>query len=198
MIESTADLMTGGAPSLCGIWHDGVPCANPVAAARGLNLCDRHLLEAYAQVTAEVGVNDVLPTPCVACGSRLGVSYPSGWLCAVCEWRLGALPDGTGQRPRVDVVYYVRFRNTVKIGTSANPRARLAQLHFDELLAFERGTRHREHRRHLQFAGHRIEGSEWFRLHDSLDAHIRELQAGIDDPWAQYSLWVSQAIALTE
>ncbi|QWT25197.1 GIY-YIG nuclease family protein [Subtercola sp. PAMC28395] len=177
---------------------DGVPCPNPVAGARGLNLCDRHLLEAYSLVAEDVGVSDVLPTPCVACGSRLGVAYPSGWLCGVCEWRLGDLPDGTDRQPRVDVVYYVRFRNTVKIGTSANPRARLAQLHFDELLAFERGTRQREHRRHLQFASHRIPGSEWFTLHDSLDAHIRELQAGVDDPWAQYSLWVSQAIALTE
>ena len=40
------------------------------------------------------GVTDALPSPCRLCGSRLGVRYPSAWLCAVCDWRHGELVDG--------------------------------------------------------------------------------------------------------
>ncbi|TIH40107.1 GIY-YIG nuclease family protein [Subtercola vilae] len=175
---------------------EGARCSNFADPATGLNLCEQHLLAAYDHVAAGVGVTDLLPTACAACGSRLGVRYPSGWLCAICEWRLGDIRDSGTSPVRVDVVYYVRYRDTVKIGTSANPRARLAQLHYDELVAFERGNRHREHLRHLQFATHRIPHSEWFTNHPELDAHISLLQAGVDDPWDQYALWLSQAIAL--
>jgi hypothetical protein len=80
------------------------------------------------------------------------VRYPSGWLCAVCEWKVGDLPDGIVASTRLDVVYYLRAGDRIKIGTSANPRARLAQLSFDDLLAFERGNRTLEQRRHAQFA----------------------------------------------
>ncbi|GGF35750.1 GIY-YIG nuclease family protein [Subtercola lobariae] len=156
----------------------------------------RALLAAYDFVARDVGVTDVLPTPCPACGSRLGVRYPSGWLCAVCEWKLGDAPDGELTAPRVDVVYYVRSANTIKIGTSANPRGRLAQLHFDELLAFERGDRLLERRRHKQFASHRIAGSEWFTANEALEQHVSALRAGVDDPWGLYHRWVSEAIAL--
>ena len=34
--------------------------------------------------------------------------YPSGWVCAVCDWRVGELPDGDMERLRVDIVYYLR------------------------------------------------------------------------------------------
>jgi len=143
-----------------------------------------------------VGLTDVLPSPCLACGSRLGVRYPSGWLCAICEWRVGDIP-GDGQRaPRVDVVYYLRFRDRIKIGTSGNPRARLGQLRYDELLAFELGDRETEQKRHAQFADHRFPGSEWFTSHPALTAHIDRLAAGVEDPWHRYHRWVSERAAL--
>jgi hypothetical protein len=161
-----------------------------------VNLCARHGVVAYDWIAGEVGRTDILPSPCLACGSRLGVSYPSGWLCAICEWRAGDLPDHDLTALRVDVVYYIRFRGRIKIGTSGNPRSRLTQLPHDEVLAFERGGRQREQVRHAQFAGHRIPGTEWFDPHVELTRHIRQLGAGVDDPWARYALWVSQAIAL--
>jgi hypothetical protein len=178
---------------------DGL-CGAPVDASAPLALCTAHLLTAYEWVTGEVGVTDVLPSSCLACGSRLGVRYPSGWLCAICEWRLGERPDDaeTDERARalrVDVVYYVRFGDRIKIGTSANPRSRFAQLHVDELLAFERGTRLLEQRRHAQFAAHRL-GGEWFAPHDALAEHIAALAAGVDDPWALYDRWRSESLAL--
>ena len=69
----------------------------------------------------EFGVTDLLPAPCAFCGSRLGVRYPSGWLCAVCEWRAGEPPPEGLAPVRVDVVYYLRYRDRIKIGTSATP-----------------------------------------------------------------------------
>lgn len=114
----------------------------------------------------------------------------------MCEWRLGERPDDDEAEPvRVDVVYYVRFGDRIKIGTSANPRGRFAQLHVDELLALERGTRLLEQRRHVQFAAHRL-GGEWFAPHAALDAHIAALSAGVDDPWALYDRWRSESLAL--
>src|ERR1700712_3955949 len=106
---------------------DGRRCPAAVDPSAPLELCAEHLLVAHDWVTKDVGVTDTLPSPCHACGSRLGVKYPSGWLCAVCEWRVGDIPDGEERAPRVDVVYYLRFRDRIKIGTSGNPRGRLAQ-----------------------------------------------------------------------
>jgi hypothetical protein len=176
----------------CGI----AGCAQPIEPGSSLNLCATHLLAAYDWVAREVGVTDLLPSPCLACGSRVGIRYPSGWICATCEWRVGEIPDGDLAQVRVDVVYYLRFGDRVKIGTSSNPRARLAQLRYDELLAFERGDRATEQRRHAQFASHRFPGSEWFRRHRALDDHIRNLAAGVVDPWDQHKRWLSERLAL--
>jgi hypothetical protein len=178
-----------------GVGEHDRPCRSPVVAEAELGLCERHLLAAYDWIARDVGVTDLLPSPCLACGSRLGTRYPSGWLCAVCEWRYGDVPDAELVPPRVDVVYYIRFRDRVKIGTSARPRQRLAQLKHDELLAFERGDRRVEQRRHAQFGQYRYGTTEWFVVNDELERHIALLAH--DDPWSSYALWVSQQIALS-
>lgn len=159
-------------------------------------LCERHLAAASEWADGEHGVTDLLPSPCVLCGSRLGVRYRSGWLCAVCEWRHGDVPDAELPPPRVDVVYYLGYADRVKIGTTANPRQRFAAIWHDDLLAFERGDRALERRRHAQFADERYERTEWFHLSDRLRAHIAAVAAGTEDPWARYARWVSEAIAL--
>ena len=187
-----------GMSAACGIVSEsGGPCAEPAEPDAPVNLCTSHLLAAHDHVAAHVGVTDVLPSPCLACGSRLGVRYPSGWLCAICEWKAGDVPDEDLSRRRVDVVYYVRYQDRIKIGTSGNPRSRLASQRFDELLAFERGDRVVEQRRHAQFASHRILRTEWFEPHDALARHIEVLSMGVEDPWARYARWVSEQIALT-
>jgi len=175
---------------------NGAAC--PAAAEPGapLILCTRHLLLAYEWVAKDVGVTDTLPSPCLACGSRLGVRYPSGWLCAICEWKVGMIPDEPYATVRLDVVYYIRFGDRVKIGTTANPRSRLSHLVHDELLAFERGNRLVEQHRHQQFAAHRMLRTEWFDLHDDIRTQVDTLRAGINDPWSQYALWVSELLAL--
>lgn len=136
-----------------------------------------------------------LPAPCLACGSRLGIRDPSGWICAICEWRVGDVVDDELPRPRVDIVYYLAFDERIKIGTTGNPRQRLAAIRHDRLLAFEPGDRRVEHRRHLQFADDRLGRSEWFRRSDAVLQHVAELSAGVDDPWNLYARWTSRALA---
>ncbi len=174
---------------------DGRRCGGPVESGTPLNLCEEHLIVAYDWAARSVGMTDLLPNPCSACGSRVGVRYPSGWICAECEWRVGEVPDVELEGPIVEVVYYIRYRDQVKIGTSTNPRLRLASLPHDEVLAFERGGRAVEQRRHAQFAARRLAGTEWFAVHDALLAHVAELRAGIDDPWVEYGRWISRRLA---
>lgn len=175
---------------------DDAPCRRPVDAASPVPLCPQHLALAADHHAEGHGVVDLLPSPCPACASRHGLHRPSGWQCAVCEWRQGEVPDGELPPPRVDVVYWLRFGDRVKIGTTANPRQRLGRLWHDELLAFERGDRVVEHRRHVEFAEHRHGRTEWFVAHPELLARAELLRAGVDDPWRQHARWVSEALAL--
>lgn len=170
-------------------------CASPAESDAPLPLCSWHFSVAADWSSAREGVTDVLPSPCVLCGARVGVRWPSGWVCAVCEWRVGEPIDEELPPPRVDVVYYVRYEDRVKIGTTAQPRRRLRVLWHDELLAFERGDRTLERRRHEQFAQDRFARTEWFRCSDALAAHIADLSAGVDDPWLQFARWTSEAVA---
>ena len=169
-----------------------MPADAPVA------LCEYHMAVSAEWADREYGVPDVLPSPCRLCGSRLGVHYRSGWLCAVCEWRHGDLIDGELPPPRVDVVYYLRYADRVKIGTSSNPRQRLNAIRHDDLMAFERGDRRLEHHRHEQFADERYDRTEWFRLSERLELHVEGVRAGDPDPWSRYLRWVSEAVALRQ
>src|SRR5688500_8887002 len=85
---------------------EGGSCAGTVSPDAPLQLCDRHLALAADWAHRESGVADLLPAPCRLCGSRIGVRYPSGWVCGVCEWRVGDVVDDELPPPRVDVVYY--------------------------------------------------------------------------------------------
>ena len=179
---------------------DRIRCLAESEACRGgvpedapLALCVLHLTLA-AEWAGPSGTVDLLPSPCRLCGSTLGVRYPSGWICGVCEWRVGDVVDDELPPPRIDVVYYLRYGDRVKIGTTSNPRQRLAAIWHDQLLAFERGDRKLERVRHIQFADDR-QGGEWFGLSDALRAHIAEVAAGIDDPWDAYARWVAAELA---
>jgi hypothetical protein len=171
-------------------------CAHPVGADAPISLCERHLAVAADWSARTEGVTDLLPSPCLLCGSRVGVHYPTGWICAICEWRAGESPDGELPPPRVDVVYYLRNGDRMKIGTTGNPRQRFAAIWHEEVVAFERGTRVLEQQRHQQFAADRFTGSEWFRLTKPLQRHVESLRQGVEDPWSLYARWTSEAIAL--
>jgi hypothetical protein len=77
-------------------------------------------------------------------------------------------------------VYFIGSENgPIKIGISANPRARLGNLqtgHHDrlDLLATCEGGMDREKKYHQQFAAHRING-EWFERTPEIEAEINRL-----------------------
>jgi hypothetical protein len=136
-------------------------------------------------------IDGELPGPCSLCGATDGVRLEDGWSCAVCGWRFGDAPDPDLPRTPVEVVYYLRYRERIKIGTSRNPKQRLAAIWHEELLAFERGGRPLEQARHREFA-HLREGGEWFTAAPELLAHIDGLRAG--DPWHAYARWVAESL----
>lgn len=133
-----------------------------------------------------------LPGPCRVCGGTTGAAPQGVRHCSRCGWRWGDAPDADLPRPRVEVVYYLRYADRVKIGTSATPRARLRAIRHDELLAFEPGGRALEQQRHREFADLR-EGGEWFTLTGAITAHIDRIRATQADAWAAYDRWLGDA-----
>jgi hypothetical protein len=131
-----------------------------------------------------------LEQPCRLCGSLSGFHLTTGWVCGWCGWQVGRYVDPELPPPRIDLVYYLRLGDRVKIGTTATPRQRFAALPHDEVLAFERGDRELEQRRHIEFAADRLGASEWFGLSPRLKAHIRHVADGAD-AWGVYARWLS-------
>lgn len=80
---------------------------------------------------------------------------------------LRASPDGS--------VYFIRFRDLVKIGYTTNLPRRMASLPHDEVLHVEPGTMADEKRCHLAFAHLRGRG-EWFRAEPDLLGFIDDLR----------------------
>ncbi|MGH3094582.1 MAG: hypothetical protein ACRDMV_01110 [Streptosporangiales bacterium] len=80
------------------------------------------------------------------------------------------LPDPTHD----PIVYYLRFGDRVKIGTTTNRKVRFESIPHDELLATEAGGREVEQKRHRQFKGLYVLG-EWFRYEQPLRDHIAGL-----------------------
>lgn len=72
------------------------------------------------------------------------------------------------------IVYYIRFRDAVKIGTTTAPARRLSSLPWDELMAVEPGGRAVEQLRHAEWAEHRLNG-EWFEMGDALSEFIESV-----------------------
>ncbi len=157
-------------------------------------LCADHLALAAEVHGLAHGLTGTLPSPCLLCGSSLGVRHHDGWTCAVCEWPHGRVPDADLPPVRVDVVYYLRLGDRVKIGTTANPRQRFAAIRHERLLAMERGDRGLEQRRHTEFAADRLGTSEWFAGSERLLAHADVLAGGVD-PWDRWRRWIAEASA---
>lgn len=71
-------------------------------------------------------------------------------------------------------MYYIRFADRVKIGTTRNIKKRLAVIPHDEVLGLEPGGYELERARHRQFAALRVTG-EWFEYGDALREHVASL-----------------------
>lgn len=79
-------------------------------------------------------------------------------------------------------MYFIRFRDRIKIGHSIDVRDRLRAIPVDQVLAVMPGTRLDERRCHAAFADLRVQG-EWFRAEPRLLEFIGLLE---DD-----SVWTS-------
>jgi hypothetical protein len=93
-------------------------------------------------------------------------------------------------RPRTDVVYYIRFGNRIKIGTTTNLPKRMEVLPHDEILAIEPGDTTREHGRHAEFRRHLTPGQrEWFEVAPAILGHASALRAKYGPPMAAWRNW---------
>lgn len=72
------------------------------------------------------------------------------------------------------VVYYIRFRDTVKIGTSTDVAKRLTMHPWEELVAIEPGGQTVERRRHKELRSSRLDG-EWFELTPEVREQIEDV-----------------------
>lgn len=83
-------------------------------------------------------------------------------------------PSQPAHADKVAVVYYLKFADRIKIGTTTNLKVRLTAIPHDEVLATEPGGYKLEKARHAQFAEARIRG-EWFQATTELLAHAQRL-----------------------
>lgn len=112
-------------------------------------------------------------------GTQLTVALADQWADAVksTEPLAAKTPTyRTGYETRTSIVYYLRFGNLVKIGTTTNLPQRMQAIPHDELLATEPGNARLEHSRHSQFKNLRHKG-EWFRYEEPLTTFIAKLAA---------------------
>ncbi|MGO3649765.1 GIY-YIG nuclease family protein [Agrococcus casei] len=80
--------------------------------------------------------------------------------------------------PTRNVVYYLRWADRVKIGTTKNLRNRTRDIYFDEVLAAEPGGRVLEAQMHRKFASLKIpEYREWFQAGPELVNHAAEVRS---------------------
>jgi hypothetical protein len=127
-----------------------------------------------------IGLSRYRQTGVVYCAHR-GCDYEATRIefVALRNSRIKALED----QARCEVVYYVRFGDQVKIGTTVNLGKRLKNLPHDEVMATEPGAGRLERQRHKQFGHLRVQkGShrEWFQLTPELAEHIAAVRARQD------------------
>jgi hypothetical protein len=79
------------------------------------------------------------------------------------------------------VVYYVRIRDLIKIGTTTNMKDRMNKLLADEVLATEPGGEELERMRHKQFAHLKVRG-ERFDPGPDLLSHIAMIREHFGEP----------------
>lgn len=154
--------------------------------------------------SVQAGGMDIIRDRCPRCGwlniRRVSDASPFVCLNASCdadferlhptpeskeEWLSRAQQAGTEAlmqaivRPNTDghIVYYIRWADRIKIGTTSNLQQRLKALYHDEVLATEPGSTGRERERHAQFAHLLVDGQrEWFHDSPELREHIATLR----------------------
>jgi hypothetical protein len=139
--------------------------------------------EPYSLLPAE---QDQVPGPCPACGLcgylARTITQVVHCLNASCNYEVPADQFESVRRNLLfdaanglEVVYYIRFRDLVKIGWTTSLKQRCSSIQtVQSLYGFEPGGRILESRRHRQFAGFRRQG-EWFDDNQQIRAHINKV-----------------------
>lgn len=98
-----------------------------------------------------------------------------------------------GDRYRHDpVVYYLRFGDLVKIGTTVKIGQRIRAITNEGLMAVEFGDHRTERLRHFQYAHLRRIG-EWFELGPEIGSHIVDLrQRFLDEQGLTTEDWLDE------
>lgn len=156
-------------------------CDGPVPDGSPVSLCLKHIEEAahYANYLASQPSRPI-SRPCPVCGAT-ALKVSTARMTATCgacasNWRPGHNDQLRADR-EAGVVYYLRFVDRVKIGTTTRLAKRLTEIPHDELLATEPGGPRVERERHQQFADARVSGmTEWFYRSPALLEHIASLR----------------------
>lgn len=136
---------------------DGTFCESTVPTGAPVSSCKRHLVAAFLYCENLIAEQQA--------ENQYGRSA-----LAVAEDRIAEMR----QNP---VVYYARFGDLIKIGTTNDLRTRMIAIKPDCVLASEPGSYEVEHARHRQFARSKAPaGREMFYETEDLTAHIRNLQ----------------------
>lgn len=185
---------------------DGSDCAGEPGEDTPYGLCDVH----FEKIAYMFHKPEQFPRPmrCEYCRS-LAVSefrYTGVWFCASCNKRSELAPTFAADDrvfggmapvevvssgpPAVEVVYYIRWADRIKIGTTRHLHTRMKQLYHDELLAVELGGVDRERYRHQQFRECRLPNQrEWFTLSPKLVAHVNDLRKENGPPMKAVARW---------
>lgn len=138
-------------------------CEAPIETS-GSAVCDRHLVEAYRIVRDRMEAAEKVGSESQTMPAR-GRAKPIVQL-------------GTPYAEREGVVYFILFRDRIKIGWSSQPLRRIGRLPHDEVLAVVPGTLVDEARCHRAFRAYRCDG-EWFKDCEDIRSCAESLAAGM-------------------
>lgn len=157
----------------CAGSHRGEPCRLPPVITEPLPLCEQH----YAETGLQAYHGWICGTP-EEISERVQRLFEERWaeMMAV-EYHFPAAPTPEELEQR-GVVYFIRSRDQVKIGTTLDLMRRMSAFSVPHitLLATEPGYKQRERELHLRFAGLRLSRREWFRLAPPLTNYINTIR----------------------
>lgn len=172
------------------IQTSGALCANEPDPDSFFDICTEHwaqIIEDHARritephLLAEVSCPVCRRTILTGPGAPVACANPHCWEDA--WWSQPAPDETTETRNGTAWIYYIRFGDRIKIGTTTSLKGRLASLPHDEILALEPGSYDLERARHREFAPMLVDGQrEWFHDSSTLRDHALELRARHGSP----------------
>lgn len=185
----------------------GLDCWEPPHPDSQLSLCERHLALAAKDYEIPVNISHSRCKYCQLITLRKSLAdnllYCTNRDCARVQYDQDVLADeeleakqlefskNQARLYRFNVVYYLRWADRIKIGTTAELRTRLRSIYHDEVLAVEQGSSQLEADRHKQFAASRYPRyKEWFTITPDLVEHINALRQQHGEPIAASERWL--------